>query len=82
MMSRRKARRSEHLKWIIDNKKMSTVSRFERRDHSNSNRIGRITSVERVRAEPENFVFKDINLATILSERAEKEQVITLEDAF
>lgn len=79
IITKQKYKRSEQVRSLLDNKKMSSSGK-ERRDTENSSRmqLGR----ERDGPAGSKGSFKDINLSTIINSNSRKEYEITLDDTF
>jgi hypothetical protein len=82
MMTKQKYKRSEQVRSLLENKKMSSMGK-ERRDTENSSRVflGNRTNDadgEKTHKQP----FKEINLTTIINSNSGKEFELTLEDTF
>jgi hypothetical protein len=79
IITKQKYKRSEQVRSLLDNKKMSSSGK-ERRDTENSSRLLHGRDPEGVPASKAHF--KEINLSTIINSNSGKEYEITLDDTF
>lgn len=78
LLAKQKYKRSEQVRSLMDNKKMSSITKIERKDTDHSSRM-LDPSLPKQRPPPE---FRDLNLEAVINPHPQYHQEVTLQDCF
>jgi C4-type Zn-finger protein len=78
LLAKQKYKRSEQVRSLMDNKKMSSITKIERKDTDHSSRM-LDPSLPKQRPVPD---FRDLNLETVINPHPQKHHEVTLQECF
>lgn len=87
LMTKQKYKRSEQVRSLLENKKMSSITKLEQKDNASRRKLINIyqsTDSESCNSKPvkQHSLFKDLNLESIINPHSQSEDEITLQDCF